>query len=420
MPDFGAESVSGGAGRAYGPRYRWVVLAVGVAAQASFSAVFSGLSVTGVLLREAYRLSDVALGLVLGCIALGVFLSEILWGALTDKLGDRRVLLTGLLSTGGLLGAMAVWVVPTPHHIPGPWLLGLSLVAVGLLSGSVNSSSGRAVMTWFSGAERGFAMSIRQTAIPAGGALGAAIIPWIARLDGFAPVYALLAVLCGLSAWAVWRWLFEPAPPENSPVATVEARSPLLRIDVWRVALAGALLTVPQFAVLTFAGVFLHDVHQVDVALGAAVVMTAQLGGGVLRIWSGRYTDRHHNRRTVVRAIGTLTGAAMLALTLVEATGGGTIWLLLTLLCAAGLLANAFHGVAYTEIAVMSGAGRAGTALGMIGMTMFGVGFLTPAVIPLLLAARSWGLVWAATAAAAFAAVAVCPAQHPKPARRKR
>ena len=43
---------------------------------------------------------------------------------------------------------------------------------VGLLGGSVNGSSGRAVMAWFREGERGLAMSIRQTAVPAGGGLG--------------------------------------------------------------------------------------------------------------------------------------------------------------------------------------------------------------------------------------------------------
>ncbi|MBV8656387.1 MAG: MFS transporter [Burkholderiales bacterium] len=399
-------------GRKYGPRYRWVVLAVGVAAQASFSAAFSGLSVIGVLMRGAYGLSNAQLGPILGCIALGVFLSEIIWGVLTDKLGDRRVLLTGLLSTGGMLAAMGAFVVPSAAHTPAPWLLGACLVAVGALGGSVNSSSGRAVMTWFSGSERGFAMSIRQTAIPVGGAVGAAMLPWVARHEGFMAVYMLLAAFCGLSAFAVWRWLNEPdMEAQQADVQAVETRSPLRRIDVWRVAIAGALLTVPQFAVLTFAGVFLHDAHQIDVALSAMLVMTAQIGGGALRIWGGRYTDRHQNRRTVFRVIGALTGFTMLALAALVVAQGAQVWMLLVLLAGAGLLANAFHGVAYTEIAVMAGAGRAGTALGMIGTTMFAVGFATPAVIPHLLALHSWALVWGMTGVAALLAVAVCPRQ---------
>ena len=58
--------------------------------------------------------------------------------------------------------------------------LALGLLLVGLLGGSVNGSSGRAVMAWFREGERGLAMSIRQTAVPAGGGLGALILPALA------------------------------------------------------------------------------------------------------------------------------------------------------------------------------------------------------------------------------------------------
>ena len=59
-------------------------------------------------------------------------------------------------------------------------MLALGLLLVGLLGGSVNGSSGRAVMAWFREGERGLAMSIRQTAVPAGGGLGALMLPALA------------------------------------------------------------------------------------------------------------------------------------------------------------------------------------------------------------------------------------------------
>ncbi|MFP3748121.1 MFS transporter, partial [Achromobacter sp. SIMBA_011] len=81
-------------------------------------------------------------------------------GMLTDRWGDRRVLLTGLVSTAAALLAMAVWVTPTETRVPGLPLLEAGFLAIGLLGGSVNGSSGRAVMAWFGPAERGLAMSI--------------------------------------------------------------------------------------------------------------------------------------------------------------------------------------------------------------------------------------------------------------------
>ncbi|GGP92447.1 MFS transporter [Streptosporangium pseudovulgare] len=413
--------------RRYAPRHRWVVLSVGVAAQASFSVMFSGIPVTGVVMRSGYHLSIGALGLVLGCLGLGVAVSDIAWGLLTDRFGDRRVLLTGLVSTGALLALMAVAV--TPAERPGTAALAGCLLAAGALGGSVNGASGRAVMTWFADGERGLAMSIRQTAIPVGGAVGVALLPALASSYGFRAAYAAPAVFCLITAVAVWHWLRGPGPetaspkpaspetasgPEAVPGACrpAPAVSPLRRRDVWRVALAGSLLTVPQIAVLTFTAVFLHDARDTGTALAAAAVLVAQLGGGVARIWTGRRSDRSGDRRTPIRLIGTLTALAMAgAAVLTHAPAPLTV----AALALGGLLANSWHGLAYTEIAVMAGADRAGTALGLVGTTIFAAAFVTPLLVPVVLAASSWQGVWAFAATAPLLAVPLTPGRRRSP-----
>ncbi|MEV4170253.1 MFS transporter [Nonomuraea sp. NPDC049709] len=459
-------STAGAGRRSYGARHRWVVLAVGVGAQASFSAMFSGIPVTGITMRADYHLSTGALGLVLACLGLGVAASDIVWGLLTDRFGDRRVLLTGLTSTAALLAVMAVAV--TPGDGAGVGLLAACMAIAGALGGSVNGASGRAVMTWFGEGERGFAMSIRQTAIPVGGAVGVALLPWLAQSYGFRAVYAVPAAFCLTAAAATWRWLHNPflektGPGERNPAATPstpeaqaaattgdagqeprpaaphpsaedhgdahptgqplpaearrdprptgqplppKGRSPLRRWDVWRVALAGALLTVPQFAVLSFTAIFLHDVKGEGATLASVTVLIAQLGGGAARIWTGRRTDRRGNRRTYLRGIGALAGVAMAAAAvLTDAPTPLTV----AALAVGGLLANSWHGVAYTEIAAMAGPDRAGTALGLLGTALFAVGFLTPLLIPVVIAQASWAAVWGLAAAASLLAIPLAP-----------
>ncbi|MFB4275649.1 MFS transporter [Nonomuraea sp. MTCD27] len=409
-----ADSSPAGAGRrSYGARHRWVVLAVGVGAQGSFSAMFSGIPVTGITMRADYHLSTGALGLVLACLGLGVAASDIVWGLLTDRFGDRRVLLTGLTATAALLAVMAVAV--TPGDGAGVGLLAVCMAVAGALGGSVNGASGRAVMTWFGEGERGFAMSIRQTAIPVGGAVGVALLPWLAQSYGFRAVYAVPAAFCLTAAAATWRWLHNPTPPATSLLEKTgrgernlspKGRSPLRRWDVWRVALAGALLTVPQFAVLSFTAIFLHDVKGEGATLASVTVLIAQLGGGAARIWTGRRTDRRGNRRTYLRGIGALAGIAMAAAAvLTDAPTPLTV----TALAVGGLLANSWHGVAYTEIAAMAGPDRAGTALGLLGTALFAVGFLTPLLIPVVIAHASWAAVWGLAAAASFLAIPLAP-----------
>lgn len=76
--------------------HRWKVLGVGVAANASFSAAFSGIPTTAVFIRSAYHLGNAELGIALGLLGLGIAISELPWGLLTDRWGDRAVLLAGL------------------------------------------------------------------------------------------------------------------------------------------------------------------------------------------------------------------------------------------------------------------------------------------------------------------------------------
>src|SRR5450830_1185802 len=188
------------------PLHRWKVLAAGVAANAAFSVAFSGLPMTAVLLRQAYQLDNALLGLMLGLMGLGIALSELPWGLLTDRLGDRPVLLTGLGSTALALLALALWAAPGAPL----WVLGAGLLGVGLLGGSVNGASGRAVMGWFPATERGLAMSIRQTAVPLGGGVGALLLPWLAWQGGFACLFGVLAGLCGAAALLCAAWVHEP------------------------------------------------------------------------------------------------------------------------------------------------------------------------------------------------------------------
>ncbi|MFI7614399.1 MFS transporter [Nonomuraea terrae] len=424
--------------RPYGARHRWVVLAVGVGAQGSFSAMFSGIPVTGVVLRAGYHLSTASLGAVLACLALGVAASDVVWGLLTDRWGDRRVLLTGMTGLGMLLVAMTAAV--TPPDGAGTVLLGACLLAAGALGGSVNAASGRAIMTWFGDGERGLAMGIRQTAIPVGGAVGVALLPWLAGTYGFRAAYAVPAALCLLSAAATWRWLHEPPSPSKPdphggphPVAKTEAygagrsadasgtgdrpvkeRSPLLRWDVWRLAVAGALLTVPQFAVLSFTAIFLHDARGQGSGPAAATVLIAQIGGGAVRIWTGRRTDRGGDRRAHVRGIGALSGVAMAAAAVLA---DAPILVTVGALAVGGVLANSWHGVAYTEIAAMAGTGRAGSALGLLGTALFGAGFATSLLVPVVLELTSWHAVWGLAAGAALLAVPLAPARVRSPRR---
>ncbi|HDR9094797.1 MFS transporter [Burkholderia vietnamiensis] len=456
-------SPSARAGAARGPAHRWRVLAAGVAANMSFSAAAAGIPTTAVWMRSAYRLDNASLGLVLGALGFGVALSELPWGIAADRFGDRRVLLTGLVATAAMLAVMVAAIVPSAHAVPPLLRVVAAMCCVGLLGGSVNGSSGRAVMRWFGERERGLAMSIRQTAVPLGGGVGAALLPALASHAGFAAVYGALMLLCAGSAALTWRWLHEPpggvvafapsatsaasvatatsgasdssvasaasvpsatsrtsdtsaasaapstsststTPPAAQQASAAPARGPLASARVWRIVLGIGALCAPQFAVLTFATVFLHDFGRLGLAGISTAMVALQAGAMVMRVWSGRHTDRHGNRRAYLRgSVCVAAGAFALLAAATAASPYVPLGAIVAILVFAGICVSAWHGVAYTELATLAGANHAGTALGMANTVVYLGLFATPLAIPPLLAVSSWSVVWLATALIAAA-----------------
>jgi MFS family permease len=380
------------------PPHRWKVLGVGVVANISFSAAAAGIPTTAVWLRADYRFGNTELGLVLGALGLGVAVSELPWGMATDRWGDRRVLMTGLLATALALLAMALFVVPSATSVPALGWVAAAMAGVGLLGGSVNGSSGRAVMRWFQEGERGFAMSVRQTAVPLGGGVGALLLPSLAASVGFAWVYGALALLCGVSVLMAWRWLHEPPDFAAGPgKAHPRHPGPLRNAALWRMVWGIGILCVPQFAILTFATVFLHDVAHLGVAGIAGSMAAIQLGAAVTRLWSGRLTDRRGERRGFLRVAALIAVGAFVALAAVTLYGqSAPVAAMVAAVVLAGICVSAWHGVAYTELATMAGTDHAGTALGMANTTVYLGFFVTPLAIAHLLARTSWSSVWLA------------------------
>ncbi|AJP59282.2 MFS transporter [Pandoraea vervacti] len=394
-----------------GRRHRWKVLGVGVAANGSFAAAMGGIPATAVQMRSDYALGTGDLGIVLGMIGLGIAVSELPWGMLTDRWGDRRVLLVGLLVTAAALLGLGLWVVPTAHAIPSMPMLAAGMLAIGVLGGSVNGSSGRAVMRWFHDGERGLAMSVRQCAVPMGSGIGALALPGTALHFGFGAVFVGLAVACVAAAGMAWLWLLEPPeePHDTTRGAGAAANvphgasySPLRDARLLSTALGMAVLVMPQVAVVTFGTVFLHDFAHASVLTISLTLGAVQAGAAMTRVWSGRYTDKRRNRPAYLRACTIAVGVVFATLGLLVALlslradwlAHGTP-LMVALLIAGGVIASAWHGVAFTELATRAGASRAGTALGIGNTGVFLTMFLTPLTIPLLLSLGGWGLVWA-------------------------
>ena len=375
--------------------YRWVILAVGVGAQAAVAALRQGLPSLAPALRGEFGLSLTGVGVVLGSVTVGIMLTLIAWGALADRIGERPVIATGLTGTAAALVGAAL----APSF---GWLLA-ALVLAGMFGASATGASGRAVMGWFERGERGMALGVRQMGVPVGGGIAAIALPLI--VAGWSLEGALLALAAGalIAALAAARWMRE-APAPALPVAPLVAPPPLRDRRLWRLSAGSALLVVAQGAVLGFLVLYLHDERGWSLAAAAAALAILQVGGAVARVAVGRWSDRLDERVLPVRRIG---AAGALLLAGAAALEAAPSVVLVPVLVAAGIMASAWNGLAFTAAAELSGRRRAGTAMSLQNTVLSAAGAVAPIAVAALVTVSAWPVAWAFLALSQLAGVAV-------------
>jgi len=360
-------------------RYRWTILALGTVAQASYSAVFLGIPVMAPQFRDEYGLSLPAVGVVLAAISIGSVVTLLPWGLLTDRLGERRVLASGLALASG---ALVVAAYTSDYAV-----LVVTLVFAGGAGASVNAASGRAVMSWFHPAERGFALGIRQTALPLGGAAAALTLPPIADAGGTKAGLLVLAGACLATAITGAIGLRE-APPEEGE-ALGDFTNPLRDARMWRLAVGSGLIVLAQISIMAFTVLFLHGVRGLSTTAAAGVFAGMQLIGAALRIIVGRWSDRIGAR---IEPLLKLAFALSISLAVSAALTSAPLALFIPAFLVAGAFSQSWNGLSFTATAELAGRRRAGAALGFQQTGLAVASGLAPPLFALLVDSTSWGL----------------------------
>src|SRR4051812_104795 len=222
-----------------GTRRRWAMLAASTTAQASTAVMVHGPAFLIPALHAQQGLSLAQAGLVAAAPMLGTMVALVPWGVVTDRRGERLVLLVGLVGAVvlGSLAALAGSVL----------LLALGLGLAGLAAASSNVASGRVVVGWFPAGRRGLAMGIRQMAQPVGVGVAAASMAVVADRHGPYAAVWVPVVACGVAAVFVALAVIDPPRPATGPTA---APNPY-RSDRYlhRIHGVSVLLVVPQFVV---------------------------------------------------------------------------------------------------------------------------------------------------------------------------
>lgn len=369
------------------------MLAVSVIAQASTTVVVSTPAFLIPLLHSERGMTLAQAGLLAAAPNLGMVLALVAWGAATDRWGERRMLVAGLVLT-----TVAVLVASV---VSGDTALGLVLVVAGVGAASTNAASGRVVVGWFPRERRGLAMGIRQSCQPIGVAVAALAVPALVAAGTISPALLFGAALVGASAVACAVIIVDPARPERSQRADGRSDNPYRRDGtLLRIHLVSILLVVPQFTLSTFGLVwFVAGLHWSTLAAGL-VVAAAQLLGAAGRIGTGILSDRVGSRLRPLRWVAV---AGIAALLLTSAFGA------LDLGVAAGIcyviascISVADNGLAFTAVAEFAGPHWSGRALGAQNTGQFlGAAVVAPTV---------GALIGVLGYPAAFAIVALAPA----------
>lgn len=373
--------------------YPWVVLGVATLAQSSTAFVFLGVGTLAGFIQDAYNLSGVRIGLLFTAIGLVPMFALLPVGRLLDRYGER-----GVVAAGALLLAAGTGAAATVGSYP--LLLGALLIG-GAGYASSQPGGSKAVAGWFDVRRRGVAMGIRQTGLPLGGALAAAVLPAVAVAVGWRSAMAVAAAVaaCGGLAFA---GIYRAHGSHRVGRYRMRDRLPsiLAQRDIRPVLWAGVAMVSAQFAAISYLMLFLRDVHAIPLARGAWYLSGAQLAGVAGRVllasWSDRFGPGQRLRPVVVATATTALATAVLPLV---PTGAGGL-ALVPLTAVFGFFGFGWYGPWVVHVAEAGDDDTVGLTLG-VAMTANQVGIVAaPPLFGLLFdATGGYLLPWLAVAA---------------------
>ena len=369
---------------------RWIVLGVGVFAQATTAAANTGIAVLAPAIQHRYGLSLAEIGIVLSAMNAGITLGLIPWGFAADSLGEHRAI--GL----GLVGAsLALGVAAAANRFA---LFLTALVAAGLCTSCVIPSSGRALMYWFEPRRRGLVVAIRQSGGSIGGVLAALVLPPLVVVGGLRSAFSTLAGGCLVAAAVGAFWLAIPGGEHGD---ADHAPAPLRDRRLWRIAAGGFLIFAAQAATVAYAVLFLHGQRGLSTGAAAGVLAAVQVTGAVVRLALGHWSDRSGDRIRPLRGLGVVTCVALVFLAL---STHAPLQVTIAVLVVAASLTMGATGLLFAATAELAGRRRSGAALGFQQAILGVSATASPALFGLLVARSSWALGFGLLAAFPLAA----------------
>ncbi|MFJ9849044.1 MFS transporter [Streptomyces sp. NPDC101150] len=278
--------------------YRWVILGIATFAQASAAFFVQGIGAISVYLQRDLHLSTTQIGLLISAAQLVPLVGLLVAGELLDRYSERWVVGIGtlLVALSLLGGSLATGYVS----------LLLLLIVVGTGYSTAQPGGSKSVAQWFDSAQRGFAMGIRQAGLPLGGALAAALLPYLANELGWRSSFvtgglvALLGACVFMSFYRAPGSAGAPRPKSSGTSIGAELKSRLTMLRepaMGKIMLSGVSLISVQYGIQVLTVLYLHDKAALSIGTSALLLFVAQCGGVAGRIVLAAWSDRCRSGR---------------------------------------------------------------------------------------------------------------------------
>jgi MFS family permease len=343
-------------------RYEVLALFTGAMVGASLFIVSTGALVT--FFNSALHLTQERLGLILSIQMAGSVAMTSVAGLLTDRFGDKAVVLwSGVLMGIALIAASLVQSYA--------WLIGWLLV-YGIGYAAVTPAGSHAIIFFFKKADRGLAMGVRQCGVPLAGVIGSVLLPAIALHYQYRGALAAAGVLTIVACTAASRLYREPTELQGERVSVRTMLVDMLQIArearLILLTIVSMILICAQFALLGF--LTLTFVRAAGYSIGAAVSLftisqVAAVGGRLA--WGWMSDNLFGGSRTLPLAVDCVL-VALVALAMGYVGPGTAPWLAVLLAVALGFAAEGWLGVSVIGFAEIGGEEHSGSALG-VGLT---------------------------------------------------
>ncbi len=384
-------------GNATSANEKYRVLALMTGAQAGASVVQQAIGVLAPFFIIAFDINKAALGALFTSLYIGSALFTAISGVLTDRLGER----TMVLISGSLMAFALVAAALVPNYA---WLVGwMGVFGAGYAAST--PAGGRAILGWFTRA-RGVAMGVRQTGVPVGGLVGALVLPAAAYAFGGYRAALLIAAAIVVVPTSLVVLLYRESDRDRPPPSSMAdlgrgmrtlARDPrLVAVTITCMALVNVQLAMNGF--LTVTAINVIGVSAATASIGFACAFGAAM---VARLFWGWYSDRFlaGNR---IGLLGTLCALAASSSVVVALLHPPLAWLFIPAAMYVGFTGAGWNGVMAAALAEIGGADRAGSALGLALTALFAASAVGPIVFGALADHTSLAVAWWETAVLAL------------------